>query len=175
MARTRQLLLLRHAKSSWDDPTLVDFDRPLSSRGESAAPRMGAEIARRGWRPDLALVSPAIRTLQTWQLASADWPRPLPPADFPQGLYEASADAVLAVAQTAPASVRCLLIVGHNPSLEDFARELAGPGSDSTAMQSMTDKFSTAGLARFEIDVAWDALQFGTARLTHFLKPRDLG
>ncbi|KQU65737.1 histidine phosphatase [Aminobacter sp. DSM 101952] len=175
MAKTRQLLLLRHAKSSWDDAAFADFDRPLAQRGEKSAPMMGAEIAGRGWLPDLVLVSPALRTLQTWQLASAAWPRPLPPADFPHGLYEASADAVLAEAQAAPASVRTLLVVGHNPGLEDFARELAGHGSDGQALRSMTEKFPTAALARFEFEGAWDGLQFGSARLTHFLKPRDLG
>lgn len=175
MARTRQLLLLRHAKSSWDDASLADFDRPLSPRGQKSAPQVGAEIARRGWLPDLALVSPAIRTLRTWQLASADWPRPLPPADFPSGLYAASADAVLSQVQAAPASVRCLLVVGHNPGLEDFARELAGPASDGPTLRSLAEKFPTAALARFEFDGPWDGLDFGTARLTHFLRPRDLG
>lgn len=174
MARTRQLLLLRHAKSSRDNPTLADFDRPLAQRGQGAAPRMGLEIAMRGWLPDLALVSPALRALQTWQLASASWPHPLPPIDYPHRLYEASADDVLAEAQSPPPSVRTLLIVGHNPSLEDCARELAGPGSDSQALRSMTDKFPSGALARFEIDGAWDGLDFGTARLTDFLKPRDL-
>ncbi|RUX74479.1 histidine phosphatase family protein, partial [Mesorhizobium sp. M2A.F.Ca.ET.040.01.1.1] len=57
----RQLLILRHAKSSWDDPKLADFDRPLAPRGQKTAPLIGRELSRRGWLPDLALVSPALR------------------------------------------------------------------------------------------------------------------
>lgn len=174
MARTRQLLLLRHAKSSWDAHTLSDFDRPLAPRGEKAAPRIGAEIARRGWLPDLALVSPAIRTRETWRLVSSGWPSPAPPAAFPEELYEATADELLAEARSAPAKITALLIVGHNPGLEEFARRLAGPGSDEKALRSLTEKFPTAGLARFEFAGPWDGLDFGTARLTHFLKPGDL-
>ncbi|TJW64040.1 MAG: histidine phosphatase family protein, partial [Mesorhizobium sp.] len=68
MATTKQLLLLRHAKSSWDDPDLIDFDRPLSARGLKAAPLVGRELASQGWLPDLALVSPALRSRDTWRL-----------------------------------------------------------------------------------------------------------
>ncbi|WP_269931617.1 SixA phosphatase family protein [Aminobacter sp. HY435] len=174
MARARHLLLLRHAKSSWADPALADFDRLLAPRGERGASRMGAEIARRGWLPDLVLVSPATRTLQTWRLASAGWPQPLPPLDCPHALYAAAARAILAEARAVEAGVRCLLIVGHNPGLEDLSAGLAGPGSDGRALLSIAEKFPTAALARFEIESPWDALQFGTARLTHFIRPRDL-
>ena len=70
----KQLLLLRHAKSSWDDPALADFDRPLALRGRKDAQRMGREIAVRGWLPQRALVSPAARTRETWEIVSAEWP-----------------------------------------------------------------------------------------------------
>lgn len=175
MARTRHLLLLRHAKSSWDDASLADFDRPLAPRGQRAAPLMGAEMAHRGWLPDLALVSPAQRTMQTWQLATAAWPRPLPATDYPHGLYAGSADAVLAEIQSSPSSARTLLVVAHNPGLEDLARELAGPGSDSEALHRMIEKFPSGALARFVLEGAWDWLGYGEARLTDFLRPRELG
>lgn len=175
MDRTRQLLLLRHAKSSWDDVSLADFDRPLSPRGLKAAPRMGAEIARRGWLPDRTLVSPAARTRQTFTLASGQWPHPLPPAYEAQSLYEASAETILAQAQETPGSVDRLLIVGHNPCLEDFACKLAGPNSSNKALRQMTEKFPTCGLAHFEIEGDWNALAFGAARLMHFLTPKTLG
>ncbi|MBE0695045.1 MAG: histidine phosphatase family protein, partial [Aquamicrobium sp.] len=84
MART--LLLLRHAKSSWDDPALDDFDRPLARRGREAAPRMGREMARRGWLPDLALVSSSLRTRQTWALVAPELPRDIP-ASFDDTIY----------------------------------------------------------------------------------------
>lgn len=145
MTRTRQLLLLRHAKSSWDDVSLADFDRPLSPRGQKAAPRMGAEIARRGWLPDLALVSPAARTRQTFALTSAQWPHPLPPADHVQRLYEASAEVILTQARETPGSVDCLLVVGHNPGLEVFARKLASPNSSNKPCDRWPKNFRHAG------------------------------
>lgn len=175
MAKTRQLLLLRHAKSSWDNEALADFDRPLAPRGRKAAPRMGDEIRKRRWLPDLALVSPALRTRETWQLASSRWPAPQPPVAFPNELYEASAPELLTEAQSVPDKVMTLLVIGHNPGLEGFARELSGPSSDGQALRSLTEKFPTAALARLEFDGAWDGLEFGAARLTHCLWPRDLG
>ncbi|MFC5585479.1 SixA phosphatase family protein [Nitratireductor kimnyeongensis] len=68
----KELLLLRHAKSSWDDPSLADIERPLAPRGRRAAPLMGREILRRGWSPDYVLVSPARRAQQTWRLVAAE-------------------------------------------------------------------------------------------------------
>ncbi|TIW68267.1 MAG: histidine phosphatase family protein, partial [Mesorhizobium sp.] len=94
MAKPRQLLVLRHAKSSWDDAKLADFDRPLSSRGLKTAPLMGRELSRRGWLPDLALVSAALRTRDTWRLVAAELLRNVP-AEFTDALYEAAAEDVL--------------------------------------------------------------------------------
>ena len=91
----KTLLLLRHGKSRWDDPRLSDFDRPLAPRGVKAVPRMGREIAKREWTPDLALVSPARRTVQTWELLTVALPGQ-PTTKSPRALYEAPADALLA-------------------------------------------------------------------------------
>lgn len=174
MAKTRQLLLLRHAKSSWDNASLADFDRPLAPRGEKAAPRMGAEIAKRGWLPDLALVSPAARTRETWKLASATWPKPQPKVAFPENLYGASANDLFGAAKTTPKNIGTLLIIGHNPGLETFALQLSGPGSKGDALHLLEEKFPSAALARFEFECGWDELRAGSARLTHCLRPKDL-
>ncbi|TIU39662.1 MAG: histidine phosphatase family protein, partial [Mesorhizobium sp.] len=91
----RQLLILRHAKSSWDDPKLADFDRPLAPRGQKTAPLIGRELSRRGWLPDLALVSPALRARDTWRLVAQELPKHVS-ADFAEELYEAEAGAILA-------------------------------------------------------------------------------
>jgi len=170
----KQLLLLRHAKSSWDDPALADFDRPLAPRGLKAAPRMGRELAKRDWLPNLALVSPALRTRETWRLVSAELPARVP-VEFAEGLFEAAAGDVLAEVQQAIASAGCLLVLGHNPGLEDFARRLAGPRSDSGTLRKLEEKFPTGALARFVVDDNWADLAFGTARLTHCIRPKDLG
>ena len=170
----KQLLLLRHAKSSWDDPALADFDRPLAPRGLKAAPLMGRELARRDWLPDLALVSPALRTRETWRLVSAELPARVP-VEFAEGLFEATAGDILAEVQQAMASVGCLLVLGHNPGLEDLARRLAGPRSDAGARRKLEEKFPTGALARFVVDDGWADLAFGTARRMHCIRPKDLG
>lgn len=170
----KQLLLLRHAKSSWDDPALADFDRPLAPRGLKAAPLMGRELARRDWLPDLALVSPALRTRETWRLVSAELPARVP-VEFAEGLFDATAGDILAEVQQAMASAGCLLVLGHNPGLEDLARRLAGPRSDAGARRKLEEKFPTGALARFVVDDGWADLAFGTARLMHCIRPKDLG
>jgi phosphohistidine phosphatase len=167
----RQLLLLRHAKSSWDDPALDDFDRPLAPRGREAAPRMGRELARRGWLPELALVSPAARTRATWELVAAELPRAAS-ADFPDTLYNASAESILSEIRQTPKTVKTLLVLGHNPGLENLARRLTGEDAEAGALLWLREKFPTAALARFEFGGKWAEL--ASARLTHFLRPKDL-
>lgn len=169
----KQLLLLRHAKSSWDDPRLADFDRPLSGRGLKAAPLVGRELARRGWLPDLALVSPALRTRDTWRLVAAELPIGVP-VEFTEALYEATAADILAAVGKASAATNSVLVLGHNPGLEEFARRLAGSQSDGSALSRLEEKFPTAALARFVLDTNWTDLAFGAARLTHCLRPKDL-
>lgn len=175
MAGKRQLFVLRHAKSSWDDASLADFDRPLAPRGEKTAPLMGAEIAKRGWLPEFALVSASLRTRETWRLATASWPQPLPAVAYPQELYEASAAEILAEVQAVPHSVGTLLVLGHNPGLETFIRMLAGPDSAETALRLVREKFPTGALARLELTGGWDSLGPGSATLTHMLRPKDVG
>ena len=167
----RQLLLLRHAKSSWDDPKLDDFDRPLDSRGLKTAPLMGRELARRGWLPDLALVSPALRTRDTWRLVAAELPKHVP-AEFAEDIYEAAPAAILARVRRTDAT--SLLLIGHNPGLQQFAMRLAGPGSDEGVFKKIEAKFPTGALARFTVEDDWGSLEFGGARLTHFVRPKDV-
>jgi len=168
----KQLLILRHAKSSWDDSSLADFDRPLAPRGLKTAPLMGRELARRGWLPDLALVSPALRTRDTWRLVAQELPKSVP-AQFAEELYEAAAGAILARVRQARA--KSLLVIGHNPGLQQFALRLAGAGSDEAVFKKIEAKFPTAALARFTLDEDWADLAFGSAKLTHCLRPKDLG
>lgn len=174
MAQTRQLLLLRHAKSSWDDPALDDFDRPLAKRGLDAAPAMGREIARRGWIPQKALVSAALRTRDTWRLVSGEWGTLRPEIEFSRAIYEASAADVLAEIRKTAKPVSTLLVVSHNPGMEDLAGRLASGRSDTGALDRLRAKFPTGALARFEFEGDWQHLKTGTARLTHFVRPKDL-
>ncbi|TPI27560.1 histidine phosphatase family protein [Mesorhizobium sp. B3-2-1] len=167
----KQLLLLRHAKSSWDDPDLDDFDRPLDERGLTAARLIGRELAARGWLADLALVSPAMRARDTWRLVAAELPVH-PRVAFAEALYDASAADILSEIRKADPSSGCLVVLGHNPGLEDLAKQLAGPGSEAKARKRLEEKFPTAALARFVLEDDWSGLT--SARLTHCLRPKEL-
>lgn len=169
----KTLLLLRHAKSSWDDASLADFDRPLAARGREAAPLMGREMARRGWLPDAALISPALRTRQTWELVATELPKP-PPPSFEPAIYEAPAARILAAIRKTPESNATLLVVGHNPGLEDLAALIAASDSDRDALARLERKFPTAAIARFTLREPWAALGRTGAALHDFLTPRDL-
>ncbi|MEQ1953236.1 histidine phosphatase family protein [Mesorhizobium sp. CN2-181] len=170
----KTLLLLRHAKSSWDDAGLADFDRPLAPRGLKATPRIARELVRRDWLPDAALVSTALRTRQTWDLVAAELPDP-PKPDFRKDLYEASAEQVLTQIRDAGGRAKTLLVVGHNPGIEDFAGQLASLESEARTLSRLREKFPTAALARFVFAGEWQELRLGAARLTHMLRPKDLG
>ncbi|MEP9371158.1 histidine phosphatase family protein [Mesorhizobium sp. KR1-2] len=169
---TKELLLLRHAKSSWDDPAQADIDRPLAPRGRRDAPRIGRAIRKNGWRPKMALVSPAARTRETWQLAAAEM-KHAPKPTFRDALYEAAPGQLLAELHGTPESVNSLLMLGHNPGLQDFILRLAGEGSDGEALERLHNKFPTCGLARLELEGPWKKLGFGMARLTHCLRLKD--
>ncbi|TIR15979.1 MAG: histidine phosphatase family protein [Mesorhizobium sp.] len=167
----KQLLILRHAKSSWDDPALADFDRPLAARGLKTAPPIGRELSQRGWLPDLALVSPALRARDTWRLVAQELPKHVQ-AEFAEELYEAAPATILA--QVRQAKATNLLVIGHNPGLQQFVLRLAGAGSDDSVFKKIEAKFPTAALARFTLHGDWADLAFGSARLTHCLRPKDL-
>jgi phosphohistidine phosphatase len=169
VAAMKTLILLRHAKSSWEDPALGDFDRPLAKRGCRAAPLIGRLMAQRGWLPDIALVSPAVRARETWRLVSAELPKPVE-TRFEQAIYMAAPDGLLALLRhtETPGSV---VLVGHNPGLEQCAALLAGPASDARALAAMREKFPTAALARFDVSAG---LAPGSAILTDFVRPKDL-
>ena len=167
----RQLLLLRHAKSSWDDPSLVDHDRPLSKRGRKAATAMRASVFSRGPVPDMALVSTARRTRETFA-ALDPWPEP-PAVTFQQALYHASPSAMLDFVREVGESCRCVLLVGHNPGLMELATLLAG-GDAGVFAQRLAIGFPTGALARFAVKGPWSALSAGSAKLIDFVVPREL-
>lgn len=171
----KTLLLLRHAKSSWDDPALDDFDRPLNPRGRKAAPRVGAWIGERGLVPDRVLCSAARRALESWERAApALAVDPLPPVEVVHGLYLAEPRRILALVRAQPDDVDSLLVVGHNPGFEDLARGLAVAG-DPEALAGLAAGFPTAGLAvfRFPVD-RWEEVGPGVGRLEAFVRPREL-
>lgn len=167
-----RLILLRHAKSAWPEG-VADEERPLAERGRKAAPAIGAYMAREKLIPDLALVSPARRALETWELVRKALSKKVEERDAP-GIYEVAAGRILEVIRTVKPGIRTLLMVGHNPGMEDLAALLVKDG-DADAIGRMNEKFPTAGLAVVDFDVeGWDDVAAGTGYLERFVTPRLL-
>src|ERR1700747_2679052 len=120
----RRLLLLRHAKSSWAEPGASDHARALNRRGQEAAPRIGAYLARHRLIPDAVLCSTARRTRETWELVAAEAPAAPPPPTFAERLYDATPRTLLDVFRRADPAAESLLVVGHNPGLQEVATAL---------------------------------------------------
>lgn len=167
------LSLLRHAKSSWDDSSLDDFERPLNKRGEAAAPRMGQFMAQHGLAPDLILCSTALRARQTLDLVLPRLPE-RPQVIYEDSLYLAAASVMLARLHRVDPKLRHVLIVGHDPGMQGLALELAGDG-DPKLLQALSAKFPTAGLAviRFKAR-AWSKVAAGAGTLELFATPKQL-
>lgn len=168
----KHLCLLRHAKAK--RKVSPDFERPLAKRGRKAMPLVARWMARKAIHPDLVLCSPARRTVETWELLrrglSADCESRLL-----QSLYAASPSRLLARIRAVPDEIGNLLVIGHNPGLENLARDLAASDSDEKALATMMSKFPTAALAVFETDIeAWGDLRAADATLLHFIRPADL-
>ena len=168
----RQLLLLRHAKSSWDDPHLSDHSRPLNARGRDAAAAMRDAVRALDLCPDVVLVSSARRTLQTLE---ALLPFPETPIIEPMdALYLATAPQMLAVLNNVAETVRSVLLVGHNPGMHDLAQMLTGSARDPSDAKHLAARYPTGALAEFTVPGPWRTLGPGRARLVRFLRPRDL-
>ena len=169
----KTLLLLRHAKSSWDEEPLRDFDRPLAPRGRKAAARMGRLLAERGLVPDHILCSTARRARETYDGVAPKLPRSAE-ITFEDRLYMAEPATLLRLVRRLPDDADTVLLIGHNPGLEQFARQLAGSG-DGDALGRMAHKFPTAALAvlRFDRD-RWSDLALSDGRLEAFVAPREL-
>jgi phosphohistidine phosphatase len=166
------LYLFRHAKSAWDDPSLADFDRPLAPRGERAAPAMAAYMKAQGLGPDLVLCSAARRTRDTWALMAGTLDQPR--TTYLDEIYEAEPPALAAAIRRAPADARRLMLIGHNPGLEDLAQGLIASG-DRDRRKALAEKFPTAALAVIDFDIeTWRDLAPATGRLTLFMIPKRL-
>ncbi len=169
----RRLLLMRHAKSDQSMLGLADERRPLNKRGRASAPEMGALLARLGLTPDLALVSTAKRTRETYTLV-ADQIAGAVPVEYLPALYLASADAMLGIIRATPPDVGTLLVVAHEPGLGQLAGSLA-KGGDKPALKRMRRKFSTAGIATLAFKTPdWLSIGPGLGTLERFDTPKSL-
>jgi phosphohistidine phosphatase len=165
----KRLLLLRHAKSSWDDPGLPDHERPLAPRGHRAAERMADHLRSNVPRVDLVLSSSALRTTQTLErMTKAFGDGEVAVEDE---LYGATDDELLERLRHVAEGSETVAMIGHNPGIHDLAIALAGRGEDLDRMRA---KFPTGALAVLEFDGPWRRLEPGEARLASFVTPKDL-
>jgi phosphohistidine phosphatase len=165
----KSLFLLRHAKSSWDDPGLADHDRPLAPRGRRASELIAEHARRNRVRPALVLCSSAQRTRETLEAV-----RPaLGPAEvrFERELYGASSEDLLQRLREVPEEVDSVMLVGHQPAIQALALHLAGDGSE---LERLRAKFPTAALATLSFDGKWSELGDEGARLVAYVKPKQL-
>ncbi len=169
----RQLFLMRHAKSSWAQETLRDFDRPLNERGREAAIKMGRYMKAEGLIPDQIYCSSTVRTRETLEMlktASGFSAETL----YMDGLYGASRERLFHIIAKASENCRSLLMIGHNPGTQDLAMALAGNVSDEKNAPLFL-KFPTASLAVFQLDIThWSELPGVHARLQAFILPKAL-
>ncbi|SFU00747.1 SixA phosphatase family protein [Sedimentitalea nanhaiensis] len=161
---TRTLILMRHAKSSWDNPVLDDHDRPLNKRGKRAAKSLGRWLRGQLWQPDQAIVSTAIRTRDTFGglgLALG--------AEFSPELYHANSAEMQMVLEMA--SGETVLMIGHNPGISEFANDMAARAHSHERFPD----FPTGGTVVMRFDIAtWDQVEPGTGQVLDFVVPREL-
>ncbi|MFC0685990.1 SixA phosphatase family protein [Novosphingobium clariflavum] len=170
----KTLGIFRHAKSDWNDARLRDFDRPLNKRGRKGAALMGLHIRDHAVRWNRILASPAVRAAQTIELAE-EAAGESPAITWDRRLYLASSAILMDVLREQTTDPGTLMLVGHNPGLEDLIFDLV-PDDRSSPMRDMVEeKFPTAAFAVIELDIAsWSEITDGCGRLVHLTRPRDL-
>jgi phosphohistidine phosphatase len=171
IAAMRRLLLLRHAKTERAGPGQLDRERELTKGGRADAELIGVYMAKHGLVPELAVVSPASRTQETWTLLSAAFTGKKPRVCNDERVYNASAE-VLFKLIAEPGKARSLLIVGHNPSLHEVAVKLVASG-DVEARERIAEKLPTSGLVVIDLPFDdWSKLHAQAGRLERFVGPR---
>jgi phosphohistidine phosphatase len=167
----KRVYLLRHGKSSWKDHSLADRDRPLAARGKRGAKAVAGHLEEHGIRPDLVLCSPARRCRGTIELVAAAF-GDRAETRFEEALYGASAAELLARLRALPHEVDSVMIVGHNPGLQDLALALASEGPERAQIQ---EKYPTAALATIDLPADdWSEIARSSGELVAYLRPRDL-
>jgi phosphohistidine phosphatase len=170
MPETKRLFLLRHAKSSWDDPGLDDHERPLAPRGQRAVKMVGDHLRANDIRPAQVLCSSARRTRETLDGVAPGGETLIEPE-----LYHADAKQLLERLRQVSDDVGSVMIIGHNPALQIIALRLSDDdrsNGDGSHLAQLRQKFPTAALATLSFDCSWSELEPGCAQLVDYLRPK---
>ncbi len=168
---SKELILIRHGKSSWDSAATTDFERPLNERGVRDSRRLGGFVAEQGWEPRWVISSPALRASTTCDLVCDPLNVPSTRIWRDRRVYEAGLQTLKNVIGETPDLPGRLFLIGHNPGLESLLLELC---PDAPVMDS-GKLFTTANLARIGLPGRWDDLSAGAGRLLDLVRPGDLG
>jgi phosphohistidine phosphatase len=170
----KRLTLLRHAKSGWDDPVSRDFDRPLNERGKRASEVIGRWLRDHKIHFDMIVGSPAVRVVETIDHVAIGYGETMAPV-WDKRAYLASASSLLEIVHEAPEASEHILLVGHNPGLEDLVLMLVPDMAGDDARDAIEEKYPTASLAEIDFDVAhWADIKSGSGKLSYFKRPRDI-
>ena len=170
----KTLTLLRHAKSGWDDSIARDFDRPLNAKGQRAAAAMGRHIRSLGLEFDHVIASPALRVTQTIDHLVTGYGETLAPHSD-RRVYLASAATLLDIVRELPNAHARVLMVGHNPGLEDLVLLLVPDRAGDALRDAVEEKYPTAALAELTLDAShWADFAPDAAILARFIRPRDV-
>jgi phosphohistidine phosphatase len=166
--------LYRHAKSNWNDARARDFDRPLSERGRRGAAIMARHIRDYGVKWNRIIASPAVRVAETIEIGGETSPASFK-VNWDRRIYLASSATLLDLLREVDDEPEAVLMVGHNPGLEDLIFDLVPDDGGSPLRDMVEEKFPTAAFAVLELDIEhWADLREDSARLTHLMRPRDL-
>ena len=162
----KRLFLVRHAKSSWEDPSLDDIDRPLNERGKRNAPEMGIRLRKQGIIPDLLISSPAKRALSTAKKISQEIGYPKKNIQIDDRLYHGSSNSMITLIKSIQGKINSIMIFGHNPGFTDFANMLCGINIYN---------IPTAGIVAIDFSTDdWSEVDFNTGELVFFDYPKKI-
>jgi len=162
----KRLFLVRHAKSSWDDPSLDDIDRPLNNRGKKNAPEMGLRLRKQGIMPDLLISSPANRAHTTAKKISEEIGYPKKEIQIDDRLYHGSSNSMISIIQSLKNKTSSVMLFGHNPGFTDFANMLCGINIYN---------IPTSGIVAIDFSADnWSEVDYNTGELVFFDYPKKL-
>jgi phosphohistidine phosphatase len=167
----KTLYLLRHLKSSWDEPGLADHERPLAPRGRRAGKKLARHLRKARVAPELVLCSPSVRTRETLETIRSALGEP--DVRFPPELYAASEETLLRALRSVEWKRSSVLVIAHNPGLEELALALAGRG-DERLRERLAEKFPTGAFAALVFGGVWSELAPAACELVEYLVPREL-